>query len=205
MLSLLQQHLEAIYATRAPDVRQFLVGREQVRQVLGDGARPADEWVLVREAEDGVDLALYVDPDHLAQLAAAGDPRTAVAECFRSFCAATEGISHVLLIIERALRGEPVRMLELEVQAEVDKFMCAHLHHPRRGQEWARRLFDETTLAPGLSPEETARYKEAGRLAAPFCRTLAALPHDRARLRCLRGFWRDSGQQRMDRLRKLAA
>lgn len=49
MIGLVQRYLEAIYAIEAPDIRDFLVDAEAVRAVLGEGARPAREWVLVRQ------------------------------------------------------------------------------------------------------------------------------------------------------------
>ena len=96
-------------------------------------------------------------------------------------------------------------MLELEVQAEVDKFVFAALHHPTRTDEWHTRLFREARLAEGLSGEELWRYTEAARLAGAFCAELSAAPHTGALLDLLRAFWRDSGAQRMERMRRLAA
>jgi hypothetical protein len=205
MLRLLQRQLEAVYQVEAPDIRAFTVSTEQMDEVAGDLHRGADEWVLVREAEDALDLAVWIDQRHLDALEAAGSPRVAIERCFRSLCAAVEGVSHFLLLIERARRAEPVRLLELEAQAEVDKFVCARLHVPTRSREWRARLFRDVTLQEGLSNEEYSRYREAGRLADGLCSDLTRHPHDRALLRDLRRFWRASGHQRMERMRRLAA
>ena len=96
-------------------------------------------------------------------------------------------------------------MLELEAQAEVDKFVSACLHHPDRSGEWWQRLFREANLADGLCPEEISRYLEAGRLAAGFCAVLETQPHVDAMLRYLREFWRASGAQRLEAMRKMAS
>ena len=205
MLRRIQGHLEAVYRISAPDVRHFLVQEAQLHTLLGDGLRPADEWVLVCEQEDGVDVAVFVAAAHLKRLQSAHSPVQAAAEHFDSFCVATEGVSHFLLLADRARRGEPVSMLELEVQAEVDKFICAILHHPDRADEWWHRLFRSSRLAEGLSPDEVARYTEAARLAAPFCADLSKVPHADALLQILRAFWRDSGAKRLERMRRLAA
>jgi len=205
VLSLLQAQVESIYRTRGPDIRDFLVDRRGLVALLGADCREADEWVLVREGEDGLDIAVYIAEEHLSLLAEAQDLREATDGAFRAYCAAVEGVSHFLLLVERALRGEPVRMLELEAQAEVDKFICARLHHPDRGEEWIRRLFSESTLHAGMPATEQARYREAGRLASAFCSHLDRLPHDQARLVELRGFWRDCGHRRLERMRRLAA
>ncbi|MAY79340.1 MAG: hypothetical protein CL930_00970 [Deltaproteobacteria bacterium] len=205
MLSQIQTHLESIYRIEAPSVSEFLIDASQVLEVLGKDVRQADEWVLVREAEDGVDLAVFIAEEHLKMLRQANSLAHAAEIAFPSFCAATEGVSHFLMLVERSRRTEPVSMLELEAQAEVDKFVCATLHHPSRSEEWWRRLFRETSLAEGLDVEEMERYEEAGRLAAAFCGALTEEPHVDAFLRTLRSFWRKSGALRLEHMRRLAA
>lgn len=205
MLRLLQRQLEAVYQIQSPDIRAFTLNKDQMDEIAGDQHRGADEWVLVREGDDTLDLAVWVDQRHLDALQVAGSPRAAVEGCFRSLCAAVEGVSHFLLLIERARRAEPVRLLELEAQAEVDKFVCARLHVPTRSREWRARLFRDVTLQGGLTSEEYSRYREAGRLAHGLCSDLTRHPHDQALLRDLRRFWRASGHQRMERMRRLAA
>jgi hypothetical protein len=205
VLRLLQRQLEAVYRTAAPDISQFLVDDEQLEQLVGDEARHADEWVLVRETDEGLDLAVWIADRHRALLTEAGDPSRAMDAGFQAFCAAVEGVSHFLLLVERARRAEPLRLLELEAQAEVDKFVCARLHAPARSREWRARLFRDVDLHDGLSTEERHRYVEAGRLAEGLCAHLDRHPHDAARLRDLRGFWRASGHQRLERMRRLAA
>ena len=204
MLRQIQMHLQSIYRIEAPDVVAFQVDRGQLTDIVGNDLREAEEWVLLRETDDGVDIAVFVDDDHLALLNDIGCISRAPAEGFAAFCAATEGVSHFLMLFERLRRGEPVRMLELEAQAEVDKFVSACLHHPDRSEEWWCKLFRDVSLCAELSEEETARYAEAGRLAAGFCSKLDAHPHVESWLRCLRAFWRASGAQRLETMRKMA-
>jgi hypothetical protein len=204
MLRRIQSHLEAIYRIEAPDVGRFQIDRAQLLEVVGEGVRDAEEWVLVRQVEDGLDIAVFVDEAHLEALDTIGCLSKASQEAFPAFCAATEGVSHFLMLFERVRRCEPVRMLELEAQAEVDKFVSACLHHPEHSGEWWQRLFREANLAEGLDPEEVSRYLEAGRLAAGFCAALEAQPNVDAMLRYLREFWRASGAQRLESMRKMA-
>ncbi len=204
-LRLVQQHLEAIYQTEAPDVRAFQIDDAGLQAVGGGPGRGADEWVFVREQDDGLDLAVWVSPGLLSRLAAAPDPAAAVADELRALAAAVEGVSHFLLLIERARRQEPVSLLELEAQAEVDKFVCAHLHAHRRDPSLRHRLFRGARLRDDLDPAERERYAEAGRLADAWCKKLEALPHVGAVLDAQRRFWRAPGADRLDRLRRLAA
>jgi len=204
MLKQIQDHLESIYRIEAPDVVQFQIDREQLIEVAGEELRDAEEWVLVRECEGGLDIAVFVDEAHLAALEEIECISKAPAAAFQAFCAATEGVSHFLMLFERSRRQEPVRMLELEAQAEVDKYVSASFHQPDRSNEWWQKLFREVNLAEGLDPEECSRYLEAGRLAAGFCASLDTQPHVAASLRYLRGFWRASGAQRLETMRKMA-
>jgi len=198
-------HLEAIYRIEAPDVTRFQIDQGQLELVMGDSLRNADEWVLARSSTEGLDLAVFVADSHLKALEQAGSLADAAVGAFPAFCAATEGVSHFLMLVERARREEPVTMLELEAQAEVDKFVCASLHHPNLSNEWWGRLFRQASLSDDLGPEEMKRYQEAGRLAAGFCVALEQTPHVDALLQLLRRFWRDSGAQRLERMRRLAA
>ena len=127
MIARIQQHLEAIYDIEAPDVRDFLLDEEAVRTFIGENARPAREWVLIRKAEEGLDLGVYVHPEDLRAVAEMA-PADAVRDALPAFCNVTEGVSHFLLLVRRATREEPISLLELEAQAEVDKFVTARLH-----------------------------------------------------------------------------
>lgn len=202
MIARIQRHLEAIYDVEAPDVRGFLVGEEEVRALLGEGARPSREWVFVRQDEEGVDIGVYVHDEDLAAVDGKS-PSEAVRDVLPAFCAVTEGVSHFLLLFRRAMREEPVSLLELEAQAEVDKFVTARLHV---GPDPAlrRRLFRDVRLAEGLGEEERARYTEAGRLADRYCRGLERLPHVDGMLAELRAFYRQPSHARLRRMRAAA-
>jgi hypothetical protein len=202
VLSVIQHHLQSIHRTRAPDIAPFLLSDTAVASLLGPDARPADEWVLVREAEDGLDLGVYIAPKRLAELQVAGTPGEAVDRCFGAFCAATEGVSHFLLLVERARRGEPVRLLELELLAEVDKFISAWLHHRGAWRALGRRLFREAVLRPGLSEAERWRYREAGRLAEGLCRWLVTHGDVGAVLLEVRRLWRLPGSLLLSEARR---
>ncbi|MCB9780840.1 MAG: hypothetical protein H6742_19890 [Alphaproteobacteria bacterium] len=204
MLALVQRQLQALYRVDAPEIGPFLMNEAQLDEVLGEDRRPADEWVLVRQEDDALDLGVFIADSHLQALSSVAHLAEAAHACFRALCAAVEGVSHFLLLVDRAQRGEPVSMLELETQAEVDKYLTAALHQPERRAEWSRRLFDDAALADGLSPDEQHRYTEAARLARAWVGQLERLPHTQAIIDQQRDFWRQSGHRRMQRLRALA-
>jgi hypothetical protein len=165
-----QDHLEAIYAVRCSQrARGFLVDTEQA-QALGADTTLA-EALLVHEAPDALELALYLAPEVLHTLSRA--PEGALGP----FCQLAEGVSHFLYLSRSAELARPVSLLELEAQAEVDKFALLLLRAWRGGRgRWAAllhtSLFDEGELREGLSAAEARRYGEANRLARAFCARL---------------------------------
>ncbi len=200
-LSLAQRHLEAIYAIEAPPVDEFLIDREVAEQIAS-GARVGRESVLVHEVDGEAGIAVFVDPG-IVERVAAHPPGEAANADLDAFAVVTEAVSHFLLLVHRARRDEGVSLLELETQAEVDKFVTARLA-TRSASGLRDRLFRDASLDPGLGDEERERYATAGRLANRYCAQLERLPHVDALLVELRGFWRLSGHARMDRLRRAA-
>jgi hypothetical protein len=95
------------------------------------------------------------------------------------YCTVLEGVSHFHYVTWSARHDRSVSLLELEVQAEVDKYASALslLLAQNEGRFPAglfRRLFAACHLLPHLSDEERRRYSEAHRCAARFCERLEA-------------------------------
>ncbi len=149
--------------------RGFLLDAEQAQALGGDAS--GAEALLVHEVEGAVELGLYLAPAVLAE---------APTGALGPFCQLAEGVSHFLYLTRSVELARPVSLLELEAQAEVDKFALLLLRAwaGARGQ-WAAtlhtRLFDEMHLRPGLSPLEERRYSQANRLARAFCLRLLPL------------------------------
>jgi hypothetical protein len=178
-LAYLQLELETIYGVEAPALLPFLIGRAEARAA---GATPsAREELLVLEEEGGVAIGLFLDEGVVAAagLADPHHPRprlTRRPNLDRLACAA-EGVSHFIYLATRAERGRPVSLLELEVQAEVDKFALLVLHLWRRrlrrmSPSLRRRLFERIGYPAELGAEALERYQLANRLAATYARWL---------------------------------
>jgi hypothetical protein len=94
-----------------------------------------------------------------------------------------------------------VSLFELELQAEVDKFVTTGmLLREQTGREpsglhgW---LFDWPTLAVELDEEERARYRRANRYAAKYCSRLSPAADGAAIQRDLRHFYRLSQSSKL--------
>jgi hypothetical protein len=179
LVARLQAHLEAIYGFRCEArAEAFVVGDTEAATLLG-GTGLAPEELLVLEAQGGLELALYLAPALQARMArwASAPPASALDGDLDGYCQVTEGVSHFLYVAHTAHHERTVSLLELEAQAEVDKFVVCLLHRWEEGASgWARelleRLFDRVSYAPRLSGEERWRYQEANRLSRRFCARL---------------------------------
>jgi hypothetical protein len=163
------------------DVRDYLVTDRALLAALLAGGPPrlADEQLIVVEGGDAVDLALYLDPDVLGRLAAA-DPRENLSGAnLADFWTVLEGISHFHYLAWNAAFDKQVTLLELEMQAEVDKYVSTRLLLQEQpdttlGGPLLQRLFDEPALDPRLDAEEVGRYQAASTFAARYCASLEA-------------------------------
>jgi len=161
------------------DVHDYLItDAAHAAALLGAVGPPAtDEQLLVAEDGEGLELSLYVDRQVLERLLGRCPLRELSDANLADYCTALEGVSHFHYLVWNAARARQVSLLELELQAEVDKYASAlRLLLAQRGGrfpgELFERLFDHTSFLPSLEPEQRARYEEAHRYAARFCRRL---------------------------------
>jgi hypothetical protein len=179
LLSRLQELIGGIYDVRvAYDVYDFLVtDRRRLPPACSGGV--ADEELLVAQSADGseVSLSLYLDPALLERLATA-DPLVELhGGNVADWWTALEGVSHFLYLAWSAGHDRPVSLLELEMQAEVDKYVVSYWllrrQFPQRfPAELRRMLFERTRIDPRLTHARAGLYREASRYAEKFCRRL---------------------------------
>jgi hypothetical protein len=176
----LQALLADLYdAPSEHDVHDYLITNPAVAAALQDAAAPpaTDEQLLIADSEAGVELGLYVDAAVLERLQQRC-PLTALDESnLADYCTVLEGVSHFHYVTWSARHDRSVSLLELEVQAEVDKYASAlslllAQNEGRFPADLFRRLFAACDLLPHLSAEERHRYTEAHRCAARFCERL---------------------------------
>lgn len=200
MLEVLQARLSALYRVAdGYDVRDFLITDRAVAAALGptvmhDGT---DETLLLAEQDDELSLSLFLDGALLDRLEAS-DPLAALeASALDDLWKVVEGVSHFNCVIWKARQGRAVSLLELELQAEIDKFvstvqLAAEQGKPSLLRNLHRWLFDDVRFRDGLGPDELDRYRSANDFAARFCHRLAgsATALDAAAVAELRHFYR---------------
>jgi hypothetical protein len=159
--------------------QEFLIAdRRELERAIGSQARDVnDEHVFIVEEDGEVRVGLFIDREVLERLAQR-DPLDRLDERnLQDFCTALEGVSHFHYLLWSLNRGREVSLLELELQAEVDKYAGALMLLTRQyGGQFPNTLhatmFDRVRFAPGLDVSERRRYEEANRHAARYCRDL---------------------------------
>ena len=158
-----QRGLEELYRVdTGVEIGDFVVGAE-LRDALVAARRPREQ-LLVCEAEGEMALALFIDPRALANLVS-HDPADRLGDHnLGDFLLVVEGVSHFIYAICCAHAERPVSQLELELQAEVDKYVtCLLATEPEAEVSAAlrRRLFGCAAYEPDLDHDERDRYRAA--------------------------------------------
>jgi hypothetical protein len=181
LLTRLQDLIGGIYdVSITHDVYDFLV-TDRGHLPAAVRSSESDEELIVAEPADAsggaVGMSLYLDPALLERLALA-DPMVRLHDGnVADYWTALEGVSHFLYLAWNAGHDKPVSLLELEMQAEIDKYVASYWllrrQFPDRFPgELLRLLFEKTRIDPRLARGREAMYREASRYAEKFCRRL---------------------------------
>ena len=176
-LNILQAFIEQVYGLCLEHrVEDFLVTDPEVARELDRSANPRDikEKLLVDQAGDEVGLALYLDQSVVNTLSVGVSEDALHEDNIADFLLALEGVSHFVCLAWNAGRERGVSLLELEMQAEIDKFVIVSLllHH-HRGHchlpELRQWLFEDPLFDDDLDEEQRHRYVQANHFAGKYC------------------------------------
>ncbi|MBJ80414.1 MAG: hypothetical protein CMH60_03770 [Myxococcales bacterium] len=201
MLSWLQTYLQQLNGVDIDlRVEHFLVD-EKTRGVIPGSQEELQEQIFVRQEGEETELALYIAPEIIERLGSDRPFERLHGGNLKETCIAVEGVSHFVMLVWRGCVGRPVRALELEIQAEVDKFLCAWFwltdqgHCLEKSAEKIFELFFENfALHDAVPTTERERYWIAHRTAKRFCRKLLTSPKSHNRT------WVNSQARRFFRL-----
>ena len=159
IIKALERYYEAAPAFSGEDIGAFLRTHDdhQGREVL-----------LVREEDDELELLLVL-PKKLAQ----GNWQTLSLD---ERCQVVEGASHFLMVCERARRERSTTQLELELQAEVDKWLILSNGgrlDPETDVRLRGALYEEGEFVHDEATPVGERYRLANSLAARFVHRLS--------------------------------
>jgi hypothetical protein len=164
ILERLQRGLERLYRidTRLA-IHDFVID-DEARRSLGV-ARTPREQLLLSQSDGELELGVFVDAAVLDNLGR-HDPGQALHEAnFGDFLLALEGVSHFVYVAFCAHGQRQVSALELELQAEIDKYVTCLIMlgvaEPVRSGVLRRRLYQQFSFEDDLDQDERDRYRAA--------------------------------------------
>jgi hypothetical protein len=214
-LQALQLRLQTIYEIDTEyDVEEFVISDIMLAQRLENSstARHIPEKLLVRQHSEGLDISLFLDKEVLKNLHLDNPTQALHPGNLADFCTVTEGISHFVYLIWNAQHDRSISLFELELQAEVDKYvMAAALLAEQLGGTLPHNLphilFDKPSFDTQLNRNEHRRYRLANAYARQYChslhRSLLEIGDSVLITREIRQFYRLLNQKKIQRINRL--
>jgi len=176
---------------------------------VGSGVAAEGARVLVRESSGSVAARIYY-PDALIRRLEQCPPARGLTDAnIDAFATFVEELDHFLLLAERVRLRRSVTLLELEMHANVTKYLVCALFRaagrvdgrkaplPAEDRLWLYwHLFEKITFAEP-DPRVQARYRAASRFARRFLGGLDEAPSPAARLERLRLFHDATHEQKL--------
>jgi len=147
-----------------------------VEQLTGQ-KNAAPEVLLVHEEGGNLDITLFLEK-RLIESFNGQSSQSDAEPTFNDFCTILEGVSHFVYLVWNAQHGRQIKPVEMELQAEVDKFVFAALAENVFGESLNQKqiydsLFGEVSFshAPGTVLHD--RYRIANYYAQQYCSWLS--------------------------------
>ena len=202
----LQRKIEKTYAlnTGITNIEQYIIGdkgyeefyaKEKIRTVVNShsGAK-----VLIRDAGETLKVSIYY-PDELIRELESNDPRLGLHDGNIDLCASfVEELDHFLFIAQNYKQNRPFSLLELELQANVTKYLVLKYFIALQNKSIKLSKFDKEYIRYHLfykrkydieDTSERKRYEDAGKFGMMYTKHIDLLPQE-DRLRDLRQFSR---------------
>lgn len=176
-LATIQNELQHRYDLRCDyRIEDFLLQDQAIAKALraDDGLPELPEQILIQQSEQALSISVFLDRQ-ITRTLEADSPGAALHNGnLDAYWYAVEGVSHFLCLAWHATHERSVTQLELELVAEIDKFLCAAMCLTQQ-VESARLTSLHCLLFRNFRWEPSAdvgRYHEANRLAGGYCQWL---------------------------------
>ncbi|MBI2335618.1 MAG: hypothetical protein HYU97_02510 [Deltaproteobacteria bacterium] len=167
MIEATQRQIETLYQLPATfNIQNFLLAKSDLKGLLTEN-NPylhADEVVLTATSDGELEIGVFFSPEILENLEQLN---------IQQKLNLIEGISHFLLIVYKHHSEIPLTQLELELQAEIDKFLLLTLNQscPTNPEE-ALALISRPINLPNLNSNQDQLYRQASEFAKRYCHYL---------------------------------
>jgi len=162
------------------DVSDYLVTDKNHLAALSDSPESdANEILFLLEEEGALDISLYLNELMLQRLSASNPYVDLDRNNLNDFCTVLEGVSHFVYIAWNALHDKAFTRLELELQAEIDKYVGVRLLIESQSapgiasDALVGHLFDNVRYHDWLEDADLERYKKANGMGRRYCYSLA--------------------------------
>lgn len=173
----IQQRIESIYGIEVQEsAEDYLIDKNELISLLPANQStflPKELFLVNPNPEaDTLEIALFFDESIRSNLANHNPFQTINNQNISDFCTLIEGVSHFVYYLHKASLEHDVTQLELELQAEIDKFVllsfCLEVDHVDR-IKFLNLLFEGYFLHDNLDENQVERYHTASQLARKYC------------------------------------
>ncbi len=171
----LQRGLETLYRVDTHvSINDFMLDSTQREKLSAE--RHPEEQLLLSEAVNGdLEIGLFINEPSISNLAKNDPAQRLSNHNMQDFLFAIEGVSHFILSVWSANADRQFSVIELELQAEVDKYITCLLTHstsPQFSKALRTRLFSRFEFHEDLNSEELERYTVANENARRYSESL---------------------------------
>ena len=183
LVKTLQQQFQNIYQLPQDlSIEDFLINQEafdtiKEKQCVFPSIEHPKGYMLLFTEDDELHVGIYLH-NHVIDNLQRYNPLLGLHEKnIYDFCIMTEEVSHFLYTTWKARHDIQMTKLEIELQAEVDKFILCTLYSAQQqgktdSLSLIELLFESYHFERNLSEESQKRYQTASRLARHYCHFL---------------------------------
>ena len=167
LVNQLQDSLQYVYEIKTDhSISDFLTTSTALKKTLLRKSRSSRETVFFRFENNEMEIAVYYDDEIY------NHPEIETGNHKDAYCCLLEGVSHFLYLVHRGNHDQEIVLLEMELQAEIDKFImlsCQAESQQATSSAIHDHVFSDCAFLEELDPEQAYRYREANYLAGKYC------------------------------------
>ncbi|MEQ8426270.1 MAG: hypothetical protein RLT87_07195 [Gammaproteobacteria bacterium] len=215
-LDYFQEQLQGIYEINVKQrAHDFLLTDEIIANQLSGAGNTCSsrERLLIAECDQGLDISLYISAEVMQMLDECHPTDLLRTGNYAEFCLILEGVSHFLYLLWNASHDRQVTLFEMELQAEIDKFVLLvsmdqqHREHVLDSGHIGSWLFEGHAYDDWLNADELLRYERANYFAGKYCQGLQqqfrVADMNQGLLNELRRFYRYGREEKLRYINKL--
>lgn len=181
LIDQIQLQLESTYGIKTGEkASDYLINKQELLALIEPAQviHTPKELFLVnpQPQNETLEIALFLDPDLRENLQKNNPLETLSKKNIADFCTMIEGISHFVYYVHKSCLQCDVTQLEMELQAEIDKFVFLSLVIQKDQNQIYNildLLFENYELHEDLTPTQIERYHTASNLAHRYCHELS--------------------------------